>query len=71
MKIKLRDRVPLGVPLLQLLFAVTLDFLQIFKSETVKPLIERGDIDFTDVPYEAAIVRVPVFCLSRKIQGSS
>ena len=49
------DRMPLGIPLLQLLFAVTLDFLQIFKSETLKPLIEAGEFTFTDVPYEAAI----------------
>ena len=49
------DRVPLGIPLLQLLFAVTLDFLQIFKSETMKPLVDRGSLEFSDVPYEAAI----------------
>ena len=49
------DRVPLGIPLLQLLFAVTLDFLQIFKSETLKPLVDRGSPEFSDVPYEAAI----------------
>ena len=49
------DRVPLGIPLLQLLFAVTLDFLQIFKSETLKPLVDTGSMKFTDVPYEAAI----------------
>ena len=31
-----RDRLPRGIPLIQILFAITLDFLQIYKSEKLK-----------------------------------
>lgn len=31
-----RDRLPKGIPLIQILFAITLDFLQIYKSEKLK-----------------------------------
>ena len=47
-----RDRLPRGIPLIQILFAITLDFLQIYKSEKLKvhfQLFENATVKITIV----------------------